>query len=1282
MSATTLQLEDLTSSKAASDDLKPSFLVEDGLSPTVHAGVGTAFGKLTPVSITVRNLSVAVNVKSSPLPRRRAAPAAAAADPEVGAQAGQTATLVEGVYLTVPSGTLMAIMGGSGSGKTTLLNALAGRATGKVSGEILFNGGSPRRFVRGGAVAYVQQQDSLLPYLTVRDTLKYAARLRLPRTMSSAEKDALVESVILELGLKECASTLIGDEWRKGISGGEKRRVSVGVQLLLNPSVIFMDEPTTGLDSFSARSLVETLSHLCARGRTIVISIHQPRSDIFTAFDHITLLTRGRLAYSGPRAGVFGHFADLGHEVDGDVNGADFLIDVTSVDTRSEEVEAVGKRRVDAIVAAWSGRVSVTSKAAEAEAAKESEDSTGGEAYGHRGATFWQQVAVLTRRAMANMIEDRVTLWGSVIEVVFLGLIMGSIFYQLDQTPAGILSRKSILYSVCALQNYLSLMFITFKLCKEMQVFDRERADKMYSAPAYLVAWYSVNTLLYSAISMIFSVLIYFMVGLRQDDLSYHFGIFALCGICMQMVTLSMGHVCVAISREFATASLIGNSMYTFISMSSGFFIAVDQIPVYLRWFSKVSFITFGLEIFATNEFQGHSYACPGLPPNSPICQGDNVIAGLGFDAGIKAPFISLAVLFTIQILAAGLLLQFVPQGEMKQAGKVGSAPPAGGSGKKNVNPNNDPNEPTSVSSASRVEIRLDDFSFKLETRSMTSKKVVKEALLLDRVNLKFQPGKLTAILGASGAGKSTLLQLLHARQPHLPATMKSVQSGQLLHNNHALDRNAVASITASVRQDDSHLLPALTARETLRYAAMLRLRHLPRPERVERAELVLRSLGLRDCGDTVVGGNGVKGLSGGEKRRLSVGLAMLTDPAVLLLDEPTSGLDAFTARGMVELLASLAAQGRTVVCTIHQPRSDLFPLFEGVVLLARGGRVVYEGPGRAMAPHFAQLGYKLPPLTNPADFALDLSSVDLRAADAEVQSRARVETLVDTWRGVMEARRVEEAAVGAESGEPIKGSVSSLPLVQALPLLVARSFRNLRRQAGLVSARIAQSFALGAILTMYFVNLKKDQASVTARIGFLQQCNALVFIGMLNCIAVFPQELALFRFEHQDGAYSVDSFFWTYTINEVPFEIVGGILFAILSIFAIGLKVNFVLNAFVAFAMISQPGFSVQIMSAIISVFSIMAGFLSVSMPAFLTDFNYLSILRYTSRAQAIQEFNGLTLSCDDPASCQFPKGEDALNLLGFDSSTVGFNSSIIGLIACVVAYRLMAFCVMKIRL
>jgi len=167
-------------------------------------------------------------------------------------------------------------------------------------------------------------------------------------------------------------------------------------------------------------------------------------------------------------------------------------------------------------------------------------------------------------------------------------------------------------------------------------------------------------------------------------------------------------------------------------------------------------------------------------------------------------------------------------------------------------------------------------------------------------------------------------------------------------------------------------LLPSLTVRETLHFAAIIRLpAHLSTTQKRARAESILAQLGLRHCADTLVGAEFTKGISGGERRRVSIAIQILTDPKVLVLDEPSSGLDANTAHGMMELLQTLASEGRTVICTVHQSRSDLFPLFGNLLLLARGGRVVYSGRAKDMLNYFDEAGFPCPTFANPAYLAL-----------------------------------------------------------------------------------------------------------------------------------------------------------------------------------------------------------------------------------------------------------------------------------------------------------------------
>jgi ABC-type multidrug transport system ATPase subunit len=357
--------------------------------------------------------------------------------------------------------------------------------------------------------------------------------------------------------------------------------------------------------------------------------------------------------------------------------------------------------------------------------------------------------------------------------------------------------------------------------------------------------------------------------------------------------------------------------------------------------------------------------------------------------------------------------------------------------------------------------------------------------------------------------------------------------------------------------QDDDALLPALTVRETLRFSAALRLpSFMTTAQKYQRAEEVLMKLGLKDCADNLIGSDLIKGISGGEKRRVSIAVQILTDPRVLLLDEPTSGLDAFTANSIMEVLQGLSNEGRTLILTIHQSRSDLFKQFGSVLLLARGGSPVYSGSAVGMLPHFDGLGFPCPTTTNPADFALDLITIDLQQSSREEETRAKVRSLITSWESADFNAAFQPTTIStpAELGALVR-SFSSF--YSAYPILVRRAFINFRRQPPLLIARIMQVTGLGIILTLFFAPLKHDYYSVQTRLGLIQEFCAFYFVGMLQNVAVYPNEKDVFYRENDDGTYGVEAFLAQYSTLEVPFEIGTSFLFAILVDLAAGLPRN-----------------------------------------------------------------------------------------------------------------------------
>lgn len=451
-----------------------------------------------------------------------------------------------------------------------------------------------------------------------------------------------------------------------------------------------------------------------------------------------------------------------------------------------------------------------------------------------------------------------------------------------------------------------------------------------------------------------------------------------------------------------------------------------------------------------------------------------------------------------------------------------------------------------------RVNIRLDKFSLDLDKRTIWGKRLPTKTIL-EPITANFQPGLLNVIMGPSGSGKTSLLNLMALRL-HNSLGTKYRSYGKMTFNGAVPSDSVIRSVCSYVCQDDDALLPSLTVRETLRFAAGLRLpSHMSRAEKRRRAEAILMRMGLKDCADNVIGNDLIKGISGGEKRRVSIAIQILTDPLVLLLDEPTSGLDAFTANSIMSVLQGLAAEGRTLILTIHQSRSDLFKHFGTVLLLARGGSPCYAGPGSNMLPHFTALGHPCPTTTNPADFALDLITIDLQHSVREEESRSKVRSLITSWASADFAAATAHTTIAtpAELGA-LKRKMT--PFHISYPILVHRSITNIFRQPAILLARTMQVIGLGGINTLFYAPLGNDYFSIQNRLGFIQQLCATYFVGMLTNVAVYPTEKEVFYREHDDGAYSVEAFFATYTTCEIPFTIFTCLVFAIMTCLGAGM--------------------------------------------------------------------------------------------------------------------------------
>ena len=554
--------------------------------------------------------------------------AAAATDSGVGLEFHNVTFTVKGRHILsgvsgrARAGRMLAIMGPSGSGKTSLLNALAGQvkssgAGSSLTGTLLVDG----RPVGGAAAAdgvrqaYVRQEDVFYTQMTVRETLLFAARLRLPSNMSAEAKEAEVDGLIRRLGLVNVADTIVGDIKRRGISGGERKRLSIGCELLGSPNLLFLDEPTSGLDSFQALRVVDALKELAADGTTVVMSIHQPRGAIFEQFDDLLLLSGGELLYSGEASSAASHFARLGHACPSRISPAEFAVDLISIDeessaTRDATVQRIGK------LAAAQRRLSSYARPPAPAAASPPRAAARGAAAARRGAGPLTQFGLLFRRAWREVARSKAVLAIKSVQQVMIALIYGGI-YSLGDGQSSIQDRFGLLSLIAIGAGNLAIASTIRSFPKEKTIVMSERAKGIYGVTPYFVAKVMAEAPITAAVAALGGAAMYPLVGLQRsaDKFAKFLGTLCLEGFASGALGLLLGAAAPSTDAALALFPPIIVLMIIF----NGLNIAEENAPKALRWIPKVSFIRWASEGLSVNEMSGLRFECDGAR-GAPCC--------------------------------------------------------------------------------------------------------------------------------------------------------------------------------------------------------------------------------------------------------------------------------------------------------------------------------------------------------------------------------------------------------------------------------------------------------------------------------------------------------------------------------------------------------------------------------------------------------------------------------------------------------------------------------------
>uniref|UniRef100_A0A0D9XYR3 ABC transporter domain-containing protein n=1 Tax=Leersia perrieri TaxID=77586 RepID=A0A0D9XYR3_9ORYZ len=536
------------------------------------------------------------------------------------------ARILDGISGHARPGEVLAIMGPSGCGKTTLLDTLAGRLGPEMSqtGVILINGRQEE--LAFGTSAYVTQDNVLMSTLSVREAVYYSAHLQLPDTMPAAEKRAHAERVIREMGLVDAIDTRIGGRMTKGISGGQRKRMSICVEMLTRPRLLFLDEPTSGLDSAASYHVMSHIARVAAReGMTVIAAVHQPSGDVFDLFHRLCLLAYGRTIFFGPASDATEFFTQSGFPCPQLRNPSDHFLRTINKDFDEETVESSkAKRKTAAEATEILTNVYQSSTYSEKTSNEIAEmKGMGGAPFKRKEqASFCSKLIVLTRRSFLNMHRDIGYYWMRLAIYMGIGICIGTIFYQVGYSYSSIQTRCEVIMYTTALLTFMAIGgFPSF--IEDIKVFRRERLSGHYGVAEFVISNTLSATPYLAFIAVIPGAMLYYLTGLTRG--AEHFAYFVVT-ICMcTLLVESMMMVIAVVVPDFLMGIIVGAGLQGVMMLNGGFFRLPNELPkpVWKYPCYYISFHKYAVQGFYKNEFLGLSF------PSDQLIEANATISGL-----------------------------------------------------------------------------------------------------------------------------------------------------------------------------------------------------------------------------------------------------------------------------------------------------------------------------------------------------------------------------------------------------------------------------------------------------------------------------------------------------------------------------------------------------------------------------------------------------------------------------------------------------------------------------
>ncbi|OEL16174.1 ABC transporter G family member 42 [Dichanthelium oligosanthes] len=980
-----------------------------------------------------------------------------------------TLTILKDVSGVVRPSRMTLLLGPPSSGKTTLLLALAGKLDPSLrcAGEVTYNGFALDEFVPQKTAAYISQTDVHVAEMTVKETLDFSARCQgvgtkydLMTELTRREKEAgirpepevdlFMKATSMEgvqsslqtdytlriLGLDICADTIVGDQMQRGISGGQKKRVTTGEMIVGPTKVLFMDEISTGLDSSTTFQIVKCLQQIVHLGEaTILMSLLQPAPETFDLFDDIILLSEGQIVYQGPREFVLEFFESCGFRCPERKGTADFLQEVTS--KKDQEQYWADKQRPYRYISV-------------PEFAQRFKRFHGGlqlenhlslpfdKSRCHQAALVFSKHSVSTTELLKASFDKEWLLIKrnsfvyifKTIQLIIVALIASTVFLRTHMHTRNV--DDGFLYVGALLFSMIVNMFNGFAelslAITRLPVFYKHRDLLFY--PAWVFTLPNVVLRIpFSIIESIVWVLVtYYTIGFAPE--ADRFFKHLLLVFLVQQMAGGLFRAIAGLCRSMIIAHTGGALSLLLFFVLGGFLLPKGFIPKWWIWGYWISPLMYGFNALAVNEFYAPRWMNKfvldqnGVPKRLGVSmlEGANVFVDKNWywigAAGLLGFTIFFNVLFTLSLMYLNPLGR--PQAviseeiakeaegnghargtvrngstkskdgghgkemkEMRLSARLSNSSSNGISRVMSIGCNEAAPRRGMVLPFNPLAMSFDNVNYYVDMPAEMKQQGVQDnrLQLLREVTGSFRPGVLTALMGVSGAGKTTLMDVLAGRKTG------GYIEGDIRIAGYPKNQATFARISGYCEQNDIHS-PQVTVRESLIYSAFLRL-----PEMIGDQEItddiktqfvdeVMELVELDNLKDALVGLPGITGLSTEQRKRLTIAVELVANPSIIFMDEPTSGLDARAAAIVMRTVRNTVDTGRTVVCTIHQPSIDIFEAFDELLLLKRGGQVIYSGQlgrnSQKMVEYFEAIPGvpKIKDKYNPATWMLEVSSI------------------------------------------------------------------------------------------------------------------------------------------------------------------------------------------------------------------------------------------------------------------------------------------------------------------